>query len=221
MQLMHPHPAPTIKSQELFTMDNHTDHIADDFSPRESLQFIQTMIEQARGSVADKSFYFLLWGWLVLIAALGQFFIKVILKSDWHPIVWNLMFIGGIVSIFKSRREHGRIRVKSYVDESVTIMWIAIGITQGMLIFVFARQGDWQNCYTFFILLYSLGCFVTGRILKFKPLVWGAVTGWMLAIVTTFATYDYNILVMALAILVSYIIPGYLLRKEHREKQHV
>ncbi|MDP4148414.1 MAG: hypothetical protein Q8927_20515 [Bacteroidota bacterium] len=202
-------------------MDKQTDHSEDDFSPQESLLFIQTMIEKARDSVADKSFYFLLWGWLVFAAALGQFFIKVILKSDWHPIVWTLMIVGAIASIFRGRKEHGHLKVRSYVDESLAIMWIAIGITQGMLIFVFSRQGDWQDCYTFFILLYSLGCFVTGRILKFSPLVWGAAAGWLLAIVTTYATYDYNILVMALAILVSYIIPGYLLRKEHREKQHV
>jgi hypothetical protein len=202
-------------------MDKHTDHVADDFSPQESLRFIQTMIDKARDSVADKSFYFLLWGWLVFVAALGQFYLKVIVRTEWHPIVWTLMIVGSVASIFRSRKEHGHSRVRSYVDDSIAILWIAIGITQGMLIFVFSRQGDWQDCYTFFILLYSLGCFVTGRILKFNPLVWGAVAGWLLAIVTTFATYDYNILVMALAILVSYIIPGYLLRKEHREKQHV
>jgi hypothetical protein len=40
----------------------------------------------------------------------------------------------------------------------------------------------------------------------------------MLAILSVFATYDYNMLIMALAILVSYIIPGYLLRKEHQRK---
>jgi hypothetical protein len=202
-------------------MAQHIENLSEDFSPQESLRIIQTMIEKARNSVADKSFYFLLWGWLVFIAAIGQFILKVIVKTEWHPVVWNLMIVGSIVSIFHSRKEHEKKRVKSYVDESIGYLWIAVGITQGLLIFVFARQGDWQDCYTFFILLYSIGCFVTGRILKFRPLVWGAVSGWLLAILTTFAGYDYNILVMALAILVSYIIPGYILRKEYREKQHV
>jgi len=47
-------------------MDNNSE---ENFSPEESLQFIQTMIDKAKDSVADKSFYFLLWGWLVFIAA--------------------------------------------------------------------------------------------------------------------------------------------------------
>jgi hypothetical protein len=206
-------------------MDQHTEEqpedFSPDFSPQQSLQIIQTMIDKARNSVADNSFYFLLWGWLVFIASIGQFILKVIVKTEWHPVVWNLMIVGSVISIFHSRKENNKKIVKSYVDESIAYLWMAIGITQGLLIFVFIRQGDWQDCYTFFILLYSIGCFVTGRILKFRPLVWGAIAGWLLAILTTFAGFDYNILIMALAILVSYIIPGYILRREYREKQHV
>lgn len=198
-------------------MDKQTD----DFSPQQSLQVIQAMIDKTKGSVADKSYYFLLWGWLVLIAALIQFVLKVIVRTDLHPIAWNLMWVGAILSIWHGRKEKRTRRVKSYVDESIRYLWTGVGINQVMIIFVFAQHGDWQNSYTFFILLYSIGCFVTGRLLKFRPMVWGAIGGWMLAIVSTFTTYDYNILVLALAILVTYIIPGYLLRKEHRKQQHV
>lgn len=198
-------------------MDKHTD----DFSPQESLQIIQAMIDKTKDSVADKSYYFLLWGWLVLIAALTQFVLKVIVRTDLNPVAWTLMFLGIILSSYHGRKEKGRRRVKSYVDDSIRYLWTGVAVNQALIVFVFAVRGDWQNCYTFFIMLYSIGCFITGRILKFRPLVWGAIAGWLLVIVTLFAGYDYNILVLALAILVSYIIPGYLLRKEHRRKQHV
>jgi hypothetical protein len=49
-------------------MDNQPETL----SPEESLQVIRTMIEKAKTTVADNSFYFLLWGWLVFIAALLQ-----------------------------------------------------------------------------------------------------------------------------------------------------
>ncbi len=196
-------------------MDKQTD----DFSPQQSLQIIQAMIDKTKDSVADKSYYFLLWGWLVLIAALAQFVLKVIVRTELHPIVWNLMWVGIILSFWHGRKEKGTRRVKSYVDDSIRYLWTGVGINQLMIIIVFANHGDWQNSYTFFILLYSLGCFVTGRLLKFRPLVWGAIVGWMLAILSVFTTYDYNILVLALAILVTYIIPGYLLRKDHQRKQ--
>jgi hypothetical protein len=190
----------------------------DNFSPQQSLQIIQAMIEKAKDSVADKSFYFLLWGWLVFAASLIQFVLKVIVKSDLHPYAWTLMIVGSVTSAFYSRKERIGRPVKSYVDDSIRFLWTAIGITQGAIVFVFAWHGDWQNCYTFFILLYCVGCYFTGRVLRFRPLVWGAIANWMLAILSVFTTYDYNMLIMALAILVSYIIPGYLLRREHQRK---
>jgi hypothetical protein len=196
-------------------MDNNTEN----FSPEESLQIIQNMIDKAKDSVADKSFYFLLWGWLVFIGALLQYTLKVIVRTEAHPMAWNIMFLGFIISIFHGVKEKGR-KVKTYVDDALRNIWICIVIIQTLIVFIFMRRGGWENCYTLFILLYSIGCFLTGRTLKFPPLVWGAIACWALAIISTFAGYDTNILLMATAILVSYIIPGYLLRKEHK-KQYV
>jgi hypothetical protein len=194
-------------------MDNNSEN----FSPEESLLVIQSMIDKTKNSVADKSFYFLLWGWLVLIASLGQFVLKVIVRTDLHPIVWNLMFAGVIVSWFHGRKERSKIRVRTYIDESIQHVWISIGFCQGLLIFIFARNNHWEYCYTFFMMLYAIGCFITGRILKFAPLVWGAFASWALVVVSTFTSYDYNILLMAAAILLSYIIPGQLLRRKYKK----
>jgi hypothetical protein len=198
-------------------MENNTDNVSEHFSPEESLQVIQSMIDQAKNSVADKSFYFLLWGWLVLIGALLQYTLKVIVRTDAHPAAWNIMFIGVIVSIFHRVKQRKR-QVKTYVDEGLGNIWTCLGVIQGLIVFIFARRGGWENCYTIFILLYSTGCFLTGRLLKFPPLIWGAMGCWALAILTTFVNYDMNILLMAAAILISYIIPGYLLRREHKQQ---
>ena len=96
---------------------------------------------------------------------------------------------------------------------------MAIGICQVLLIFIFSQNQHWEYCYTIFMLMYAIGCFTTGRILKFAPLVWGAFASWVLVIVSTFSNYDYNILLLAAAILLSYIIPGHLLRKKYKNQR--
>ncbi|HEV3414359.1 MAG TPA: hypothetical protein VG101_17890 [Puia sp.] len=194
-------------------MDNHSET----FTPQESLQVIQTMIDQAKSSVADKSFYFLLWGWLVFIGAIGQYVLKVIVRTDRNPMVWLIMFIGVIVSAIYSRRERIKM-VKTYVDEGLRNIWSAIAIAQGLIVLIFMRRGDWEHCYTIFILTYSIGCYLTGRLLQFRPLVWGARFCWVLAIVTTYVDVDMNILLLAAAILGSYIIPGYMLRAKYKHQ---
>jgi hypothetical protein len=195
-------------------MDNNSEN----FSPEESLLVIQSMIDKTKNSVADKSFYFLLWGWLVFFAAIFQFVLKVILHSHLHPVVWNLMFVGLIVSYIHGRKERGKIKVTTYIDESIRTAWLSIAICQVLLIFIFSMNHHWEYCYTFFMLLYGIGCFMTGRILKFAPLVWGACASWALVIVSTFTGYDYNILLLVAAILLSYIIPGHLLRKKYKNQ---
>lgn len=191
-------------------MDNNKE----EFSPEESLRVIQTMIDKTKNSVADKSFYFLLWGWLVFFGAMIQFILKVVVQTPLHYIAWNIMILGVIVSIFRGVRERGK-KVKTYVDASLRNIWICLSVTWAVLIFIFMRKGGWENCYTIFILMYSVGCYLTGKTLQFPPLVWGAIICWGLAIVSTFVSYDVNIVILALAILVSYIIPGYLMRREY------
>lgn len=194
-------------------MENNTEI----FSPEESLKVIQTMIDKTRSSVVDNSFYFLLWGWLVLIGALLQYTLYVIVRTPWNGAAWNVMFIGFIVSIIHRTKEKTA-PVRTYVDEGLANIWLCLVVVQVLIVFAFIRQGGWQYCYTAFILTYSIGCFLTGRLLRFAPLVWGAVACWALAIVTTFVDFQTNMLVLAAAVLVSYIIPGYLLRREYKRQ---
>lgn len=188
---------------------------AESFSPEQSIQVIQTMIAKTRSSVADNSFFFLLWGWLVFIAALLQYVLYVIVRTDANGAAWSLMLIGFVVSIIRMAKQKPR-PFKTYVDDGLVNIWVCIVIVQALTAFVFFRRGGWENCYTFFILLYSVGCFLTGRLLKFAPLIWGAVICWALAILTMFVNFQANMLLIAAAVLFSYIIPGYMLRREYK-----
>jgi hypothetical protein len=195
-------------------MENNTEN----FSPVESLQIIQEMIHKAKNTVADKSFYFLLWGWLVFAASILQFILKVVVQTNAHPYAWMLMFIGTIVSIFHGMKEKERRKAKTYVDETLGFIWTGVGVSQVVVVAIFCLRGDWGNCYVFFMLLYSVGCFISGKVLNFSPLVWGAIAVWLLILAAPFLPYDYNILLLALAVLVSYIIPGLLLRQEYKRR---
>jgi hypothetical protein len=65
-------------------------------------------------------------------------------------------------------------------------------------------------------MLYGLGTFVSGSIIRFRPLVIGGIIAWALAIGCTYVSYDYQMLFGAAAILISYIIPAYMLRSRNK-----
>ncbi len=190
------------------------------FSPEESLSIIRNMIDKTKDTVADDSFYFLLWGWLVFGCCVSTFVMKVWLQFPYHYYVWFLMPVGGIVSWIYGSRQAKKQRIKSYVEESLDSLWIGVGFAFFALVLINMISGEtWQKAFTYYILLYAIGTSVTGRILRFKPLLYGGLINFILAVVSIKYSYDYQLLIGALAILISYIIPGHLLRIRYHQKR--
>lgn len=188
----------------------------ENFSPQQSLQLIQTMIVKTKAKLSQNSIYFLLWGWVTFLAILGQFLLKVVFQYKHHYLVWLITIPAVILSLVYTARTHKKHTVRTYVGESMSSVWTGIGISFFVLsIIITNSNGGWINAWPFFILLYGLGTFVSGKILKFTPLVVGGIFNWILAVVCIYVEFDYQLLMAAAAILTSYIIPGHLLRSHN------
>lgn len=187
---------------------------SENFSPEDSIRLIQSMIDKTRQGLSNQSHYFLLWGWGTLLALTGQFVLKAIFKSPYHYHVWWISVICFFITVFLVRHDNVKKRTKSYVEEGMSFLWTGMGISFTVVSLIFIKLG-WQNCYPFFIMLYGLGTFVSGRFLQFTPFVWGGISNWVLAAVSVWFDMDTQILFAAAAILVSYIIPGHLLRLQY------
>ena len=192
-----------------------------ELSPQESLELIQLMINKTKGVVAGDSFYFLLWGWLVFACCLTEFFLKVYIQYPHHYIVWMLMPVGGVISAIYGARQAKKQIVKSYVEEALDYLWISLAIAFVVLFFINSgNAAGWQSAFTYYILLYAIGTFVSGRLLRFKPLVIGGLINFVLAAISIRFTYDYQLLIGSVAILISYIIPGHLLRIRYQHQKN-
>jgi hypothetical protein len=183
----------------------------ENFSPQQSLQLIQSMIEKTKADISESSFDFLLWGWLAFVAILGEYALKVFFNYAHHEMVWLIMFVGVAISILYHKKK-ARARTRTYIGDAMTHLWTGLGICFFILIILFASiKGGWQFCYPFYILLYGLGTFVSGMILKFRPLVIGGVFNWVLSLIAIRFDFEYQLLLGATALLTSYIIPGHIL----------
>ena len=186
----------------------------ENFSPQDSLRVIQSMIEKTRANISGNSHYFLLWGWLTFIGCTGQFILKTIVHYEKHYRVWWVTFIGIVASVYFSFRDGKTKRVKTYLDETMGYLWTGMAFSYFVLSVILTKMGWNTPVFPFFILLYGLGTFVSGCFLKFRPLIAGGILAWVIAMVAVYLSYDYQILAGSAAILVSYIIPGHLLKKK-------
>ncbi len=188
----------------------------ENFSPEQSLRLIQSMISKTKQTMSDNSIHFLVWGWITFLACTTQFILKHIYQYEKHYMVWLVTIVGIIFSNYQARKVDKTVKAKTYLDENMGYLWIGMAACFFVLGLILTKLGWGTSVFPFYIMLYGLGTFVSGSFLKFRPLIIGGITAWVLAIGATFASYDYQMLFGAAAILISYIIPAYMLR--HRNK---
>jgi hypothetical protein len=182
------------------------------FSPQDSLVLIQSMIDKTKNNIGKNRFYFLLWGWYTFLAIIIQFTLKVVFAYERHYLVWLGVIPTLIVTIMHTAKQNKHKVVRTYIGESMASLWTGVGISFFVLsVIISGTKEGWLFSYPFFILLYGLGTFISGRILKFNPLIIGGIINWILACISVYLHYDYQMLLAATAILASYIIPGHLL----------
>lgn len=182
-----------------------------EISKEESLELITEMIGQAKRNFAKGgSFYFLLWGWVVLFANLGHYLLAYF--GYQHPyIVWMAIIPAGIASMVYGARVDRRVKVKSHLDRMYGYIWLGVFIC--VLIIIYFMKDLNFNVNAVILSFAGLGTFLSGLMLRFSPLVLGGIALWISSIVAFhFSTSD-QYLVGAVGILAGYLIPGYLLKR--------
>ena len=186
------------------------------FSAEQSLQVIQSMIERAKQDVANNSFYLLLWGWLIFIAALLNFVLMKFTSFEQPYLAWNLVWIGAIASIVKGVKDSKKIVVKTFVGETMKVFGISQGILYFGLAFFFGKFDLWAISFPLYILVYAVTCFFMGALMQFPLLKLTGLLCLPIMVIAVYVSFDWQLLLMALAILVSYIIPGHVLSAKEK-----
>lgn len=182
----------------------------------ESLEVIQRMILTAKNDLEDDSFYFLLWGWFVFIASITQY-VLMHFEIEMSYIGWMiLMPLGGLLTFIYGRKQNKSKKVKSYIDELMGYVLIAFLVS--LFIVLFSQAMLKLNCYPMVMMVYGIWLFVSGGAIKFKPLIIGGIINWALCIASFFVSFEIQLLLLALAVLLGYIIPGHMLKSKYKKQ---
>lgn len=183
---------------------------------QESLRIIQTMIERSKQQLTDRSRYFLMWGIAVMGCAITQYILLKNLQTGTQR-VWLLMPILAVVQVVLSYRDRKKDRVVTFSRNAIGSLWLALGIGFFILAFFSSRMSF--DMFPFLILFYGIGTFVTGRILEFRPLIFGGIACFILSVGIVYIEGPEKLLVLALSVLVSYVIPAILLKRQYIKQQ--
>jgi len=178
----------------------------------ESLRIISEMINKTKVNIRQSSFHLLFWGWLIFACSLSEYLLMKF--SDFtHPYyVWFFVIPGTFVSFIYGYITGRKAKVRTYAGNLYVSTWIGFFIASTALFIV--QSSKMESFATYILILAGFPTFVSGFIIKFKPLIAGGICFWVIAVVVNFAGPEISPLGMPIAVLLGYLIPGYLLKNK-------
>lgn len=177
------------------------------------------MINRAKDKFSENGHLYLLWGWVVFFCSILQFLLVTFTSFDKAYLVWQvcwLVVIYQVVYLVKRKRHK---RVRTYTGDIIGYVWLAFVVAIFLMGFLFGSiLGDqyYRMVGPGFLVLYGIPTFLSGVILRFKPLIVGGISCWVLSVLSVLVTPQYQLLFLSAAMLVAWIVPGYLLRAKYK-----
>ena len=185
---------------------------------KESMELITSMINKAKSRFHESGFLYLLWGWVVLICCLVEFIAAHFFDIQNAYYIWYITWLVLVYQIFFLRKKRRMRTHATYTEDINRYVWIVFGICEILLVFILLLFKKYEVINPVVIVLYGMPIFLSGVILKFKPLILGAIGCWIIASVSPFIDIEFQLLLTAGAIISGWIIPGYLLRQKFKKE---
>lgn len=181
-----------------------------ELKPEESLKIINDMISSAKINLNEHIFYFMFWGYMIASLSLLQFITDYFNLLNNPEIVWIMVFPGIIISAIYGYIKGRKKKTFSHIDRIHTFTWIAFTISY-IIIIVFGEEVNYKIAQLIFILV-GMATFISGFVLKFRPLIIGAIVFWLGAIISFIIPSLYVPLAGFFILITGFLIPGYMLK---------
>jgi hypothetical protein len=177
----------------------------------ESLKIITDMINKTKVNIRQGSFHLLFWGWLILICSLSEYLLYKFTDFT-HPwYVWFFVIPGVFVSMIYGFVTGRKAKMHTYADN--LYLWTWMGFLASSIVLFMIVSEDMRNVPPFILMLAAMPTFISGFIIRFRPLIIGGITFWIFALAAHFAG-AFAPLAVPVAMLTGYLIPGYMLKRK-------
>jgi len=178
----------------------------------ESLRIITEMINKTKVDISQGSFHLLFWGWLLTFCSLSDWLLAKFTSYEHPYYVWFLVIPGAFVSMIYGFVNGRKEKVHTYANMLYMWTWIGFFIAATVLFIVQAKS--MESVTPYILLLAGFPTFLSGFIIRFRPLIIGGIFFWIIALLVHFAGPSIAPLGTPAAMLTGYLIPGYMLKNK-------
>lgn len=180
---------------------------------QEQLDLIEQTIAQAKENLSNHSFSYIFWGWIVSLTAFANYVLLTYSSlGNSSFLIWPIaMILGALYLIVYYRKAEKKKSHLTHLEYFLSRMWMVIG----MIIILFSIIIPFINIspWLFFPFVAGIGTLVSGVVLKFNPLTLGGIVLIGFPFYSVLVPESSLLLLYAAIIVVSYLIPGYALKR--------
>ncbi len=181
---------------------------------RQSLAIIEEMINKAKNNFSESGTLFILWGVVIFLCSIINFVCAYFF--DLHSYyIWALTWPTAIYQIIYIKRRQKKRQAKIFTDDILKYMWLTFFLCLALLVLILIYWQAFITVNPAILIMYGIPTFLSGIILKFKPLVAGGICCWLLAIGCTLTDWHFQLLYIGAAAVAAWIIPGIYLRRKY------
>lgn len=188
------------------------------FNEDDSLRLITSMINNARNRFNENGTLYILWGWVVLICCLFQFASQYFFDNYKGYFIWFVTWGVTVYQIYYLRKKIKQRRFTNYTDGLRGAIWLTFVICTAIIIFILIRFEMFVAINPVILVMYGFPTYLSGIILRFAPLRYGGIACWILAVASAFVPNEYHLLLIGMAVVIAWLIPGYILRAQHSDR---
>jgi hypothetical protein len=188
-----------------------------EFTREDGLRTIYAMISATKSSMGKNYLFFLLWGYLVGLACLSEYFLLRVVHYAQHYQVWPVFMGIGLVAtgVLMFSRQRSSTHV-SFIGNIMSWLWAGWFVSFSILMFFMVQMETHMVILPLTLVMYGMGIFISGGVISYRPLIYGGVLAWVVAMIAWFQSYEIQLLLTAGTVLLSYIIPGHMLRRSQK-----
>jgi hypothetical protein len=179
---------------------------------KESLQLITEMIGKAKSSYHSDGTNAVMWGIVIFSCSIFTF-LEIQFHFNIGFDIWWLMWVALVpqfVMMFRNKKNKNMV---SYEETTMSYVWWAFAASVLMLMF-FSSHYRMEHSESLYLMLFGIPTFITGGMFRFKPMIIGGIICCIVFVISVYTSSKTNMLLMALAALSAWLIPGLILRRK-------
>ena len=195
-----------------------------EFTPQESFELINSILDKRRITYEEKGSNILMWGIGVMVAGIAQY---ILLQTPWrnlHGLTWFFTMI----PLFFYSAYSGYMSRKKFIDKGGNrdvwdvggMTWLLVGVLAMLNGFVFREH--FQGAFTTVMFLpFCVAALATAISLKKKSFIYLVVLAVFVCYIALYIPYEHHPLIAAGLALLLFVIPGIILLQDNKQRQNV